>query len=262
MLIATKFGLASSSDKTRSVRGDREFIRDSCAKSLQRLGVDAIDVYYAHRIDKATPIEDTMSALKELVKESKIKHVGLCECSSATVRRAHAVHPLAAVQIEYSPFSLDIEHEDIGLLKTCRELGINIFCYSPLGRGMLTGQIKSPDDFEADDFRKYCPRFSKENFPKNLQLVDTLSALAKKKGCTTGQLTLAWILAQGPDFIPIPGTTKTKNLEENAAAAQIQLTKQEEAEIRKACENADVAGGRYPEALSGSLFADTAPKKN
>ena len=262
MLIATKFGLASSSDKTRSVRGDREFIRDSCAKSLQRLGVDTIDVYYAHRIDKATPIEDTMLALKELVKEGKIKYVGLCECSSATVRRAHAVHPLAAVQIEYSPFSLDIEHEDIGLLKTCRELGISIFCYSPLGRGMLTGQIKSPDDFEADDFRKYCPRFSKENFPKNLQLVETLSTLAKKKGCTTGQLTLAWILAQGPDFIPIPGTTKTKNLEENAAAAQIQLTKQEEAEIRKACENADVAGGRYPEALSGSLFADTPPKKN
>lgn len=202
-----------------------------------------------------------MQALKELVNEGKIKYVGLCECSSNTVRRAHAVHPLAAVQIEYSPFSLDIEHEDIGLLKTCRELGITIFCYSPLGRGMLTGQIRSPDDFDDDDFRKYCPRFSKENFPKNLQLVDTLAALAKKKGCTVGQLTLAWILAQGQDFIPIPGTTKIKNLEENAAAARIKLTKQEEAEIRQACLLADVAGGRYPEALSGSLFADTPPQK-
>lgn len=262
IIIATKFGLATGKGSLKSVRGDGDFIRESCDKSLKLLGIDSIDLYYAHRIDKATPIEETMEALKGLVKEGKIKHIGLCECSSSTVRRAHAVHPLSAVQIEYSPFSLDIEHDDIGLLKTCRELGITIFCYSPLGRGILTGRIRSPDDFEEGDFRKFCPRFSKENFPKNLQLVDTLSALAKKKACTTGQLTLAWILAQGNDFIPIPGTTKVKNLEENAAAAQIKLSKDEEAEIRKACENADIAGERYPEALSGSLFADTPPKKN
>ncbi|CAF3359875.1 unnamed protein product [Rotaria sp. Silwood2] len=251
VLIATKFGLAPSSDKSRSVRGDREFIRQSCANSLQRLGIDSIDLYYAHRIDKTTPIEETMAALKELVNEGKIKYVGLCECSSNTIRRAHAVYPLSAVQIEYSPFSLEIEHEDIAVLKTCRELGITIFCYSPLGRGILTGQIKSPDDFDDGDFRKRCPRFSKENFPKNLQLVETLSVLAKKKGCTTGQITLAWILAQGNDFIPIPGTTKIKNLEENAAAALINLSNEEEREIRNACEKADVAGERYQEALSG-----------
>ena len=261
MILATKFGLGVGTSKERSVRGDRQFIRDSCARSLQHLRVASIDLYYAHRIDRTTPIEETMEALKELVNEGKIKHIGLSECSSNTLRRAYAIHPVAAVQIEYSPFSLDIEHEDIGLLKTCRELGVSIVCYSPLGRGLLTGQIKSPNDFEDGDFRRMCPRFSAENFPKNLQLVDTLTSIAKKKGCTTGQLTLAWILAQGNDFIPIPGTTKIKNLDENAAAAQIRLTKDEEVEIRRACENADIAGDRYPAALSGSLFADT-PARN
>ena len=183
MLIATKFGLAPSSDKSRSVRGDRECIRQSCTNSLQRLGIDSIDLYYAHPVDKTTAIEETMAALKELIIEGKIKYIGLCECSSNTVRRAHAVHPLSAVQIEYSPFSLDIEHEDIGLLKTCPELGIAIFCYLPLGHGMVTGQKESPDDFEDGDFRKRYLRFSEENLPQNLQLVNTLSALAKKKGC-------------------------------------------------------------------------------
>jgi aryl-alcohol dehydrogenase-like predicted oxidoreductase len=200
--------------------------------------------------------------MKELVDAGKVKYIGLSECSSDTLRRAYAVHPIACVQIEYSPFSLDIEREEIGLLKTCRELGVAIVCYSPLGRGLFTGQIKSPDDFEENDFRRIQPRFSKENFPKNLQLVDELTSLAKKKGCTPGQLTLAWILAQGDDFIPIPGTTKIKNLEENAAAAQIKLSKQEVEEIRQACEKADVAGERYPPAMSASLFGDSAPKKN
>jgi len=215
-----------------------------------------------HRMDKNVPIEETMGALKELVEAGKIKYIGLSECSSDTLRRAHAVHPVAAVQIEYSPFSLDIEREEIGLLKTCRELGVAIVCYSPLGRGILGGQIKSPDDFEENDFRRNLPRFSKENFPKNLRLVETLSTIAKKKNCTPGQLTLAWILSQGEDFIVIPGTTKIKNLEENVAAAQIKLTKEEEKEIRTACEQADISGGRYPEATSSLLFADSAPKKN
>jgi aryl-alcohol dehydrogenase-like predicted oxidoreductase len=199
--------------------------------------------------------------MKELVNAGKVKYLGLSECSSDTLRRAYAVHPIACVQIEYSPFSLDIEREEIGLLKTCRELGVAIVCYSPLGRGILTGQYKSPDDFEENDFRKFLPRFTKENFPKNLQLVDQLTALGKKKGCSPGQLTLAWILAQGDDFIPIPGTSKIKNLEENAAAAQIKLSKEEVQEIRQACEKADVVGERYPEAMSASLFADSAPKK-
>ena len=230
-------------------------------KSLQRLGLDSVDLYYAHRIDKKVPIEETVGALKEFVQAGKIKYIGLSECSSETLRRAHAVHPIAAVQIEYSPFSLDIESEEIGLLKTCRELGVGIVCYSPLARGVLTGQIKSPDDFEANDFRRMMPRFSKENFSKNLDLVDALTTIAKRKNCTTGQLTLAWILAQGDDFVLIPGTTKVKNLEENVGAVNVKLSKEEVQEIRNACEKANVAGGRYPEAFSSALFGNSAPKK-
>ena len=202
-----------------------------------------------------------MGVMKELVQSGKVKYIGLSECSSDTLRRAYAVHPIAAVQIEYSPFSLEIEHVDIGLLKTCRELGVAIVCYSPLGRGMLTGQIKSRNDLDENDYRRHWPRFSEQNFAKNLKLVDTLASIAKKKGCTTGQLTLAWILAQGEDFIPIPGTTKIKNLEENAAAAQIKLSKEEVTEIRKACQAADTAGERYPASMTAHLFADSAPKK-
>jgi aryl-alcohol dehydrogenase-like predicted oxidoreductase len=263
VFLATKFANIISPDwKTFSVRGDAQYVREAIAKSLKRLELDSVDLYYAHRIDKTVPIEETMGALKELVDAGKIKYIGLSECSSDTLRRAYAVHPVAAVQIEYSPFSLDIERDEIGLLKTCRELGVAVVCYSPLGRGLLTGQIKSPDDFEENDGRRRMPRFSKENFPKNFQLVDTLTVLAKKKNCTVGQLTLAWILAQGEDFIVIPGTTKIKNLDENAGAAQIKLSKEEEQEIRNACEKADVAGERYPEAMSINLFADSAPKKN
>jgi aryl-alcohol dehydrogenase-like predicted oxidoreductase len=202
-----------------------------------------------------------MIALKELVEKGKIKYIGLSECSSDTIRRAYAIHPISAIQVEYSPFSLDIEKEEIGVLKTCQELGISIVCYSPLGRGMLTGQYKSPDDFEENDFRKHLPRFSKENFPKNLQLVETLKQFADKKGCTPGQLTLAWILAQGDDFIPIPGTSKIKNLEENVDAAKIKLTEEEIIQIRKACENADTSGDRYMKEHSSNLYGDSAPLK-
>ena len=263
MFLATKFGgVFDPKTQSYSIRGDAEYVHQACEKSLQRLGIDSINLYYVHRIDKTVPIEETMNALKELVKAGKIKYIGLSECSSDTLRRAYAAHPVACVQIEYSPFSLDIERDDIGLLKTCRELDVTIVCYSPLGRGMLTGQYKSPDDFEENDFRKIVPRFSKENFPKNLKLVEELTVIAKRKGCTPGQLTLAWILAQGNDFIVIPGTTKIKNLEENVAAAQIRLNTEEIKEIREACEKADVAGERYPEFACASLFSDSAPKKN
>ena len=248
--------------KSSTVRGDAQYVREACEKSLKRLGLDSVDLYYAHRIDKTVPIEETVGAMKELVDAGKVKYLGLSECSSDTLRRAYAVHPIACVQIEYSPFSLDIEREEIGLLKTCRELGVAVVCYSPLGRGMLGGQIKSPDDLEENDFRRLMPRFYKENFSKNLELVATLTALGKKKGCTPGQLTLAWILAQGDDFIPIPGTSKIKNLEENVAAAQIKLSKEEVQEIREACEKADVAGERYPAAMAASSFGDSAPKRN
>jgi len=206
-----------------------------------------------------TPVEKTVEAMAELKKEGKIKYLGLSECSSNSLRRAHKVHPISAVQIEYSPFSLDIETPEIDLLRTCRELGVAIVCYSPIGRGMITGTLRSPKDFEEGDFRKFAPRFSEENFDKNLELVDHIGAIAKKKGVTASQLTLAWILAQGDDFIPIPGTTRIDRLEENLGAMKITLTQEEEKEFRDACEKATVSGGRYPEAFAKALFADTPP---
>lgn len=261
VFLATKFANYRAPDGSYSVRGDASYVRESINKSLTRLGLDYVDLYYVHRIDKTVPIEETMEVLKELVETGKIKYIGLSECSSETLRRAYAVHPISCVQIEYSPFSLEIEHEDIGLLKTCRELGVAVVCYSPLGRGILTGQIKGPDDLEQGDFRRMMPRFSKENFDKNLHLVDDLTEIAKRKHVTPGQLTLAWILAQGDDFILIPGTTKIKNLEENVAATGVKLTAEEIQEIRNACEKADIVGGRYPPAFSSALFGNSAPKK-
>ena len=259
VFLATKFANVFKPDGTVTVRGDAEYVRQSIEKSLSRLQLPYVDLYYVHRIDKTVPIEETIGVLKELVQQGKIKYIGLSECSSDTIRRAHAVHPIAAVQVEYSPFSLDIEKDEIGVLKTCKELGIAVVCYSPLGRGMLTGKYKSPDDFEEGDLRKHLPRFSKENFPKNLELVDKLSSIAQQIGCTSGQLTLAWILAQGEQFIVIPGTGKIANLEENLGAAKIKLTKEQIAEIRQACENADTAGDRYMAAHSSNLYGDSAP---
>jgi aryl-alcohol dehydrogenase-like predicted oxidoreductase len=224
---------------------------------LSRLQIETIDLYYCHRVDRKTPIEKTIEAMVELKKEGKIKYLGLSEVSSSTLRRACKVHHIDAVQIEYSPFSTDIEDPKVALLATCRELGVAIVAYSPLGRGFLTGQYKSPDDFEEGDFRKISPRFSKENFSKNLKLVDEIVKLAKKKGCTAGQLTLAWLLAQGDDIIPIPGTKKIKYLEENLGALNLKLTKDEIKEIRNKIEAAEVHGERYPVQTLGFLFADT-----
>ena len=198
--------------------------------------------------------------LRFFCRQGKVRYLGLSECSSESLRRAHKVHPISAVQIEYSPFTMDIEDPKIGLLETCRELGVAIVAYSPLGRGFVTGQYKSPDDFEEGDFRRFSPRFSAENFPKNLKLVDQIAELAKRKGCTAGQLTLAWLMAQGDDIFPIPGTKKIKYLEENLGALKIKLTAEENAEIRKAVENAEVHGERYPEAMMATLFADTAAR--
>ena len=196
-----------------------------------------------------------------MCREGKIRYLGLSEVSSTSLRRAHAVHPISAVQMEYSPFATEIEFPDIGLLKTCRELGVAIVAYSPLGRGMLTGAYKSPADFEEGDYRKGFPRFSEENFPKNLKLVDQINEIAKKKGCTAGQLSLAWLLAQGPDIIPIPGTKRIKYLEENMGALSVKISSSENAEIRKAVENAVTHGERYPEQMVGALFADTVELK-
>jgi len=259
IFLATKFANAMKEDGTRYVDSSPEYCRSACERSLKRLGVKNIDLYYCHRVDKETPIEKTVGEMKKLQDEGKIKYLGLSEISSETLKRACKVVHIDAIQIEYSPFSLDIESDQIGLLKTARELGVAIVAYSPIGRGMLGGQIRSPDDFEEGDFRTFAPRFSAENFPKNLKLVDRLTEIAKKKNCTASQLTLAWILAQGDDFFPIPGTTSIARVEENVASLKIKLSKEEEAEIRKACQEAEPAGHRYPEAFASSLYADTPP---
>jgi len=257
IFLATKFANKRGEDGSIGVDSSPEYCLQSAEKSLKRLGVSYIDLFYAHRLDGVTPVEKTMEALKQLKDEGKIKYIGLSEVSADSLRRACKVAHVDAVQMEYSPFSLEIEKEEFGLLKAARELGVAIVAYSPIGRGMLGGSIRSPDDFEEGDFRRYSPRFSEENFPKNLQLVDKIAAIAKRKNVTPSQLTLAWILAQGDDFFPIPGTTKIPRIEENLGAFKVKLTSGEEKEIRDACEAAEVHGARYPEAMSKVLFADT-----
>ncbi|ETI28372.1 hypothetical protein G647_00821 [Cladophialophora carrionii CBS 160.54] len=243
----------------RSVKNEPDYIRQAVDKSLSRLGIDQIDLYYCHRVQANQPIEITVGVMKELQDAGKVKYLGLSECSAETLRRACKVVHIDAVQIEYSPFSMDIESPQINLLKTCRELGVAVVAYSPLGRGFLTGSIRSRSDFEEGDFRTFAPRFSEENFPKNLKLVDDLKALADEKGCTPGQLVLAFLLAQGDDIIPIPGTTKVKNFDENMAALNIQISREDNEKIRKVIDAAEVHGGRYPEAFAKALFVDTVP---
>jgi len=258
IFLATKFA-NQFVDGKRVIDSSPEYCKRACEKSLKRLGIDYIDLYYCHRVDGKTPIEKTVQAMAELKKEGKIHYLGLSEISSDTLRRACKVHHIDAVQIEYSPFCLDMEDPKIGLLQTCRELGVAIVAYSPLSRGILTGQYKSRDDFEDGDWRKSGPRFSEENFPKNLVLVEKLEEVAKKKGCTPGQLTLAWVLAQGDDILPIPGTKKIKYLEENMAALDVKLSKEEVAEIRTEVDKCQIVGSRYPEAMMAYCFADTPP---
>ncbi|KAJ3215313.1 hypothetical protein HDU67_000590 [Dinochytrium kinnereticum] len=246
VFLCTKFGIMRDAEgKFVGINGSPEHVKSSCDASLERLGIDCIDLYYQHRVDPNTPIEETVKAMAELVKEGKVKYLGLSEASAETIRKAHAVHPISAVQLEYSPWSVDIESN--GILETCRDLGIAVVAYSPLGRGFLTGQIKSPDDLAADDYRKYNPRFMGENFNKNLSIVNALAELAKTKGVTSAQLTLAWVAAQYPMMIPIPGTTKVSRLEENWAATKITITAEENAAIRKIIASIPIAGDRYPE---------------
>jgi aryl-alcohol dehydrogenase-like predicted oxidoreductase len=255
IFLATKFAVKGLSD----IDSSPEYAKEACAKSLKRLGIEQIDLYYCHRVDGKTPIEKTVEAMAQLKQEGKIKYLGLSEVSSDTLRRAHKVHPISAVQVEYSPFALEIESEQINLLKTCRELGVAVVAYSPLSRGMLTGSIKGPEDFEEGDFRSFAPRFSKENFPKNLKLVDQLATVAERKGVTPAQLTLAWLMAQGQDIFPIPGTTKVERLKENLGALDVKLTEQEIKEVRKYVDEAEVGGTRYPESFMHACYADTPP---
>ncbi|KAI9033963.1 auxin-induced protein PCNT115 [Phycomyces nitens] len=244
VFVATKFGFVRTDEgEITGISGLPEYVRESFEKSQKRLGVDVVDLYYQHRVDPNTPIEETVKAMADLVKEGRVRFLGLSECSAATLRRAYKVHPIAAVEIEYSPWSLDIETN--GLLDAARELGVSIVAYSPLGRGFLTGGIKSIDDLPKDDFRRDLPRFSPENFDKNLGLVDGIDALATKKGVTSSQYVLAWILAQGPEFFVIPGTRRIKYLEENVKAGDISLSKEELAEMRRLVDSADTVGQRY-----------------
>jgi len=251
VVLATKFGNMRGADGSfRGVNGRPEYVREACEASLRRLGVDVIDLYYQHRVDPQTPIEDTVGAMAELVRAGKVRFLGLSEAAPATLRRAHRVHPIAALQTEYSLWSRDPEDE---ILPTVRELGIGFVPYSPLGRGFLTGSIRSIDDLEPDDYRRNSPRFQGENFAKNLELVEEIAALAREKGCTPSQLALAWVLAQGEDIVPIPGTKHRKYLEENVAALRIVLSAQDLMRIDRALPVGSAAGTRYPEAAMKAL---------
>ena len=245
VVLATKFGIVrGDSPAERAIRGDGAYVKDACEASLRRLGVDHIDLYYQHRSDGNTPIEETVGAMADLVAEGKVGHLGLSEALPDTMRRAAAVHPIAALQSEWSLWSRDIEGD---IVETARELGIGIVAYSPLGRGFLTGNITSPDDFPAGDFRAYLPRFTGENFARNLELVDQVRSLAEEKGCTPGQLALAWVLSRGDDVVPIPGTKRRTYLEENAAANDIELTDADLATIEATFPIGAGAGDRYPD---------------
>lgn len=245
LYLATKFGLVRSSDPhARGVNGRPEYVRQSVDGSLKRLGTDYIDLYYQHRIDPQVPIEETIGTMAELVKAGKVRQIGISEASAETIRRAHAVHPLAAVQSEYSLWSREPEHNDV--LDTCRRLGIAFVAYSPLGRGFLTGELKTPEDFAADDYRRFNPRFRADNFRRNLMLVERVKALAADKHISASQLALAWVLAQGDHIIPIPGTKQRKYLESNVAAAEVVLSADELVQLDEIFgANEAVAGERY-----------------
>ncbi|PYV55942.1 MAG: aldo/keto reductase [Acidobacteria bacterium] len=248
LIIATKFGIVRDPEnpKARGVNGTPDYIRKSCESSLRRLGTDYIDLYYQHRVDPNTPIEETVGGLAELVKEGKIRHIGLSEASVKTIRRAAKVHAITALQTEYSLWSRDPED---GILATCRELGIGFVAYSPLGRGFLTGQIKRFEDLAPDDFRRGVDRFQGENFQKNVDLVAKVEDIAKQKGCPASQLALAWVLAQGDDIVPIPGTRRSTRLEENLKSVDVQLTGEDLRQIEETFPPGVVSGERYSEQM-------------
>jgi aryl-alcohol dehydrogenase-like predicted oxidoreductase len=248
-VIATKFAIVRDPNdpNVRGINGKPEYVKQAVEGSLKRLGIETIDLYYQHRVDPNTPIEETVGAMAELVKEGKVRYLGLSEASAETIRRASVVHPITALQSEYSLWTRDVEDNDV--LATCRELGIGFVPYSPLGRGFLSGEIKKFEDLAEDDYRRHSPRFQGENFDKNLQLVRKIEEIAKEKGVTTSQLALAWVLAQGNDIVPIPGTKRRKYLEQNAESAEIILSQEELAAIEDVFPKDASAGLRYPEAM-------------
>jgi aryl-alcohol dehydrogenase-like predicted oxidoreductase len=251
-ILATKFGIVRDpkNPATRGVNGKPEYVRQSCEASLQRLQVDTIDLYYQHRVDPNTPIEETVGAMARLIEEGKIRHIGLSEAGPATLRRAAKIHPITALQTEYSLWSREPEQE---IIPTCRELGIGFVAYSPLGRGFLTGQLRRFEDLPADDFRRNSPRFQGENFQRNLDVLGKVEELARRRNCTPSQLALAWVLAQGDDIVPIPGTKRRKYLEENAQADDIRLSKEDLAQISEVFPPDIASGSRYPEHMMSLL---------
>lgn len=254
-VIATKFAIERDRNDAniRGINGKPEYVKKAVEASLKRLGIETIDLYYQHRVDPNTPIEETIGAMAELVKEGKVKFLGMSEASAETLKRAANVHPITALQSEYSLWTRDVEDNDV--LATCRELGIGFVPYSPLGRGFLSGEFKRFEDLPQDDYRRQSPRFQGENFDKNLQLVEKIEEIAKEKGVTTSQLALAWVLAQGQDIVPIPGTKRVKYLEQNAAATEVILSQEELAAIEGVFPKDAVSGLRYPEAMMKSVNA-------
>jgi len=246
--LATKFGnVRGENGEWLGIRGDADYVRQACEASLARLGVDHIDLYYQHRVDKSTEIEETVGTMAELVEAGKVRHIGLSEASSETIRRAHAVHPVTALQTEYSLWTRDPED---GIFPTVRELGIGFVAYSPLGRGFLSGRVTSPDDLDPDDFRRRNPRFQGENFDRNLELVERVREIAEEKDVTPAQLALAWVLRQGDDIVPIPGTKRAHYVEENARAAEVELGDEDLARIEDAFPKGATSGERYPDMSS------------
>ncbi len=252
IVLATKFGIRRDpkDPSVRGIDGSPAYVRSACEASLRRLGVDTIDLYYQHRVDPNIPIEETVGAMARLVEEGKVRFIGLSEAASETLRRAHNVHPITALQSEYSLWSRDVED---GVLDTCRELGIGFVAYSPLGRGFLTGEIRRFEDLAEDDYRRHSPRFQSENFQKNLEIVKHIKQLAAEKNCTPAQLALAWVLAQGDDIVPIPGTKRRKYLEENAGAVQIALMPEDLKRIDELTPKGAAAGDRYPASMMAAL---------
>jgi aryl-alcohol dehydrogenase-like predicted oxidoreductase len=242
VVLATKFGISRSTPTTRRIRGDAAYVREACDASLKRLGVDHVDLYYQHRVDRDVPIEETVGAMAELVRAGKVRYLGLSEAAPATIRRAHAVHPISALQTEWSLWSRDAERD---VLATVRELGIGFVAYSPLGRGFLTGRFRSLADLAPDDFRRTGPRFQPENFARNLAIVSAVDALAGAKGVTPAQLAIAWVMAKGDDVVPIPGTKRLRYLDENLGAPEVRLTADEIARLDAAVPPGAAAGDRY-----------------
>ena len=259
VIIATKFGILRDPIKQefRGINGKPDYVKNACEGSLRRLDVDVIDLYYQHRVDPDTPIEETVGAMASLVREGKVRFLGLSEAGAEAIRRAHAVHPITALQSEYSLWTRDPEDEVLGV---CRELGIGFVPYSPLGRGFLTGKIKKPEDLPDDDYRKTTPRFQGDNFQRNLDLVRRVEEIAREKRCTPAQLALAWVLAQGEDIVPIPGTKRRKYLQENIGALDVDLTSNDLERIDEVAPRDAFAGSRYPEAMMNLLKGSQSPK--